>query len=651
MDLTPIRNRLLPRFRFVWSSRSTPKARWLGGVVGLQVSGGGYVVVTLAWRAALLWLASVSLAGYFVGAAALAFMFSRNHYNRITYLDLVLPTRWQEAKVKRGQSLIDEGLHQMQARKYGAGIMLMARGLQLAPRNIPARMVLGEVYVRAGYLYKGLQMFRDGIPYAGGKKRYLDTCFRLATYLEDYDRVLAMVKEARSTVDPHDQVMLRYLRTQQVNALVKLGRYAEVVDIWNQGRNNPSLSLNAAWARAMAGLGQGDQAIAAVEKTPGDYGVLDEPYRLLMDLARECHRPDVGRRAADQLAALDSGSYQYQVDRLVYLAEIKDDAGLRSAADLFYLRFGLSDSARVTLLKSLEPAATGPVLEVMWSHVTAIGRISIPERIAYVQDLIAAGDLAEANREFAKTAQLLSADNSGYGGWVDGTRVLLDLLQTGAVSSRSQLQAFCNNHPLGPDAFRLLIGCLVRADRLDAARDILALARNRYPSIQRLPVIEPAEPDARELAAAGKGSEAPKIVVSNPEGRTELTAMRADLAAQRWSSALTRIAKVEKSPFAKELGDELLYDRIIIHGNLSNQTELSWYTRRLFEQSRFDPARLRTIAQTLYATDHADSALTLLREILREHPEARWAADLRQTWQKELKAAPLEGITKPGKTD
>jgi hypothetical protein len=344
---------------------------------------------------------------------------------------------------------------------------------------------------------------------------------------------------------------------------------------------------------------------------------------------------------------LDPGDYHYQVERVVYVAGMGEDKVMRAALDDFYLRFGLNDAARVTLLKALEPDATPAMLDVVWSHVTAIGRISMPERIAYVQDLISAGDLATADREFKITGRLLAGSDSSYDGWVDGTRILLDLLQTGSISSRSQLQAFCNNHPLGPAAYRLLIGSLARQHRLDAARDIAVLARNRYPSIQGLPAIEPAE--LKAAAVVVDQGRAADTTVTNPEARIALAAMRADIAAQHWAAALTQISKVEKSPLAGDLGDELLYDRIIIHGQLSNQTELSWYMRRLMEQPRgFAPARLRQIANELDAAGRVDSALTLLREILRKHPEAKWATDLREGWRKELKASSLKGIPEEG---
>jgi hypothetical protein len=117
------------------------------------------------------------------------------------------------------------------------------------------------------------------------------------------------------------------------------------------------------------------------------------------------------------------------------------------------------------------------------------------------------------------------------------------------------------------------------------------------------------------------------------------------LQARQWDEALARIAVVEKSTLTKELGDQLLYWRITIHGYLANQTEVSWYMRRLLEPGRLEPARLRALAVELHNTGHADSALTILREVMRKHPDAKWAIDQIKLWTADIKTAPVQTTT------
>lgn len=642
MALTPIRNRIFPRWRFVWSSATEPKARWVGGIVGFRIRGSGAreLVVCFACRGLLLWSAGAVVAAFVVGTAVAAYLLGRNPYNRITYADMVLPTHWSELPSKRGQALIDEGVGELKMRHYAAGIMLVSHGLQLHPESIPARMVLGQMFANGGYLHRALEFLRGGVPYARGQRRYLEATLNIATHLEDDEQGLAIIAEAEKSVPESDASTRRWLAERRAAALVRLGRFDDVIRLHDAAGAASSMALNAAWARALAGTGRGDAAMAAVRAAPGDFGVFGEPWELLLELAQTAHRPEVGRFAADALVAIAPTDFQLHVKRLVYLAGIEPEATVREAVDDFFLHFGANDLACTTLLKQLEPVGSAVAVRAVWQQLQARGRITIDERIACVQDLIAAGDLPGARREFDAAARLIDQGGTAFEAWETGTRVLLDLLTTGAPSAISQLEAFCNDHPLPPEAFRMLTRTLVRAGRPAAAQEIAAVARNRYPHMYGLP--EPAALGAAPVpttATTPKGND----LVTVPQAQSDLKAMDAALSAGHWDEALTLIARVEKSPLAAEHAEELLYDRILIHGQRSNQTELSWYMRRLMDRPRgFAPARLRQIAGTLHAAGRTDSALTLLREVLREHPDAKWAAELQRSWRETIKGAPLE---------
>jgi tetratricopeptide (TPR) repeat protein len=644
MPSHPPKSRTWPRIRVVWSAQSAPKVNWWRGLIGLQTRGGndrGFVW-HLAVKGGLLWSGSLAAILFVLATAVGAYVLSRNPYNRIGYGDLVLPTRWSELREKRGLALIDEGLSDIKAKRYGPGIMRVNHGLQLAPANIPARMVMGQVFSQSGMMQRAVKLLRAGIPYAGGQRRYLDITVKFTEYMEDYDQVLAMVAEAMPTVSSDDAGTRRWLRDKQAAALVKLGRYEEVISLWGDSQTEPSMALNVAWARAMAGVGRGKEAMDVVQEKSKAFGIAEEPWILLMELARQANEPAAGIQAADRLVELKPNDYNLQLQRLVYLTELGADDEARNAVRNYFFRFGLDGTARLTLLKALEKVATKAVMQEVWAQMQSLGNISIPERIAYVQDLITAGEVAKADREFEVTRQAIQTSGSPYEGWLEGTRFLLDVLTTGSSSGISQLQTFCASHPIGPSAYRLLVNGLLKNGRAMAAQEIATLARNRYPAILDLPAIELTAEDLAGSSVVSVPVGKETIQVTNPEARQELAALESDMAKGDWGSSVERIAKVEKSPLAKELNDELLYKRVMIHGQLSNQTEVSWYMRRLLELKSFDPARLRVIAETLHAAGRSDSALTLLREVVRKHPEAGWAYALRETIQETLKTASQE---------
>jgi len=206
---------------------------------------------------------------------------------------------------KRGQALIAEGLQEFKEQRYAAGVMMMAHGLKLEPRNITARLILAQVYVQSGYLYRGMQLMEDGLPWAGAQKRYLETAFRLAGYLEDDERILKIVETVRADLGNVDSLKRRWLRDVESAAMIRQERYEEVISLWESARNEPSLGLNAARVRAWSGLGRGAEAIAAVEAHPDQYGVFGEPWLLLMELALANDQLETGIQAADRLVQRD----------------------------------------------------------------------------------------------------------------------------------------------------------------------------------------------------------------------------------------------------------------------------------------------------------------------------------------------------------
>ncbi len=647
MPSPPQKSRTFPRLRLVWSAKSAPKVNWWRGLIGLQTRGGKHrgFVFHLAMKGLLLWTGSLALICFLLTTAVGAFILNKNPYNRISYADLVLPTRWDELRSKRGEALIDEGLSEIKAQRYGAGIMMLAHGLKLEPSNVSARITLGQMYTQAGYVHRALEIFRKGIPYAHANKRYLHHTFFLAEYLEDDSQVLGLVAETRVVLDEENTSEQQWLRGREAAALVRMEKYAEVLELRDTAKGFPGMELNSFWARAMVGLGRGDEAIAAVKADPSAFGVFAEPWMLLMELALAEDQPEVGRWAAQKLVALDRTDFVAATEQISYLVQIRDAEQWQEALDRFVLRFGLNDAARVLLLKKVEGIADQEVLSAIWMQFEALGQISLKSRIAYVQNLVLAGEARLAFQAYEIVVKEISSGDNESAVWAKGTRLLLDVLLTKADSSLSQLKVFCAEHPLNPDAYRLLVSGLLENGLVNEASEMAELARNRFPSIKAIPEIQfvADTATATEVMATNR-QEKRDSRVTNPIARQEWDTLQEDIREQRWESAKERLLLVGKSPLVRELGDQIFYEGIMIHGQLSNQTELSWSMRRLMDRKTFDPARLRNLADTLYTAGKHDSALTLLREVLRKHPEAKWALNQRQKWLEDLKTVPLDSV-------
>ncbi len=645
--VTQGRIKLIPYFRFIWGAKEAMRGNWYLGLVGFHTKGYPRELwIYFSVRGLLRWTGGTLVVSYFLGAAIIAYIFSRNPYNRITYADLVLPTRWSSLRVMRGQTLIDDGLNQLRKKHYGPAFMLLNHGLQLDPSNLPARMIVGQFYTGAGYLNRAMQLYRQGIPYATGQTRFIANAIKLAEYQEDYALVLTLVEEAEAVTPESAGALRRLLRDKRILALEKLGRYEELITLWQKSQGGePSMTLNAAWARAWSATGHGTEAIAAVEKDPSKFGLLREPWELLLDLAKENHRPELGRKAIEEMIALEPTRYRFYVKRIAYVSEIGTQSEALSLVDDYFLRFGADPVAVALLLKGVENDPTQALVEHIWREAQAVGQAGPAAHMAYVQNLMRLGDLELAQQEFTLVRREIERTSYRDDGWIEGTEALLELMRSDSPSSRSLLQNYSVNRLLPPAAFRTMIDALLRSGRQEAAHEIALLARNRYPAIRD---ITPAALEVRNpeilIAIASKPRDA-EVVIPLIEARQELAALHTSMQTGQWDLALSHIGNIEKSPLAKELGDQLLYHRITIHGYLSNQTEISLYLRRLLASDRLDVARLRALANELYAAGYSNSAVTILREILRKHADAKWASNQLEVWAAEIRTAPLSNNT------
>jgi tetratricopeptide (TPR) repeat protein len=585
------------------------------------------------------------VAAYFLGAAALVYFYSRNPYNQISYTDLILPTRWSELRTKRGQTYIDEGLAKLKAGQYAPAFMLLNQGLARKPDNIPARLVVGQMYASFGYLNRAMQVYREGLPYAADQHRFVTATFQLAEYMEDYELVLNLVSEAEAAVPANATLMRRLLQEKRILAYEKLGRYDDILALWETNRATPSMRLNAARLRALSGTGKGAEAIAALEANPSHYGLLHMPWELLLELAKENNRPEVGRLAVNTLVALEPTRHRFYAKRIAYLSEIGAEQEALTFVHDYFLRFGGDAIAASTLLKEIEQNPTKALNDQIWGEIQSVGTAGPVTRAYYVHNLMRLGEISLAKNVFEIAKAEIIQRNLPDKGWLQGTEILLELLQADTPSSRSLLLNTTRSLLLSPDNLRNIISILKIQGRDDAAREVSMLAQNRFPAIRDLPrgLFDTPKQDA--IAANTPILRTTHQVIPITQANVELDSLKSAISTAKWEDALTHIEIVEKSPLARNLGDQLFYWRIMIHGHLSQQTEISWYMRRLLEPGKLEPARLRALASGLHSQGYHDSALTILREVLRKHPEAKWASDLIRNWTSDFTNAPVNAAS------
>jgi tetratricopeptide (TPR) repeat protein len=654
----------MPRFRVLWGAEGTAHAQWHGGLIGFHVKGYPRKLwILISIRGVLRWAAGLAAISFLVGTAVAAILLSRNPYNQIGYFDLVLPTRWPAVRTKRGLGLIDEGLRDLHTGDYRAGLMLLDRGLALAPAALRARIALGQFYAQSGQVHRALQLYRDGLQTAGTSRNYLEAVFGFARYLEDYDAVLALVQEVETQQPRIDEALRRWLDTQRFDALVKLERYPEVIQEWQRRVNAPLSALDVARARSLAALGQTDQALEFVEANPQRFGLPQERWELVLSIAQTAGRPEAAAEALGRLMAIDPSNPKYYAMQIADRAERGATGEACRLVHDYFLRFGFQPLAIKQLLQKITESPSAEVLSAAWDETNAAGGAVPANRVLYVQGLILLGRIGDAAVELERCRTEIEGMRLTDDGWLEGTQALLELLRADSPASRTRLFTYCAHRPLGPTAFRFLYHALVRNDRGAMANEIALLAKNRFyaiaglnlitlappaaPPTTRVPPTLPPIPISVPASATPISAESEPVPELTPEQvADELAKFETDLSVGRWDEAQHRLQILGRSP-DENLASELLFRRLQLHAEQSALSELMGDLLRLVAGKKPALDRLRTLSVGLHRRGKGDSALVIVLYLVRNRPEAEWATQLQREWNKTLRVAPLEAAKMP----
>lgn len=621
-DRQPAAQIKLPRLQLVWKPLPASEARWHLRLIGYGFKGTPRrLFIYISLRGLLLWGSGTVLAAYFFGTAALAWLWGQNPYNHVTYADLMLPTRWPELRAKRGQGLIDEGIHEIRTGKYATGLMLLTHGLGQRPSDARGRMALAQAYINLGYLHRGLQLLEDGLVFGPPTRTYREALFRLSGYLEDHERTLELADRIEPTLPPGDSTARRWLLTQRVTALEKLHRYDEIERLRKAQVDSPLFALESAWARVQAARGRPTDALREIARDPERFGVLADRCRLQLTLAIAAQDPAAADEAIKTWLKDEPTRPQPRIEELAALIQLGNAQAAHDRLQRFFIHFGSDKPAVILLFKKLCELPDAAWLQAGHREALESGALSLEARIIHVQGLLMAGKISEALTEFNLTTTLIEQAKVKDGGWSEGTRLLLNVIGSNSPSGRSQVLEFFRSHRLTPEAFRFALKSLRSAEVTEVAGELSILARNRFPAFQdTAPVPGPVVP-------AKPGEKLTASFRNEAEARRELRRIDAELQTGNFQSAFTRLKAVEQSGFPA-LQAELLPRRIQVHGALRELSELSAALQLYLSAPNVSQAWLRQLALQWAGDRQPDSALTLARETQAKFPQARWAMEL-----------------------
>lgn len=620
--------------------------RWYAGLIGLHNPNeeGRFRAVAVSVRGALCWLAGLALVGYLAAATALFVWLNQRPYNLVRWTDVVLPTHWSNIRDLRGQSFIAEGMADMKSGRWLAGEMKLRTGLSKHPDNLKARLMLGQFYLAIGRRPLAVDVLQAGLKLGYPGRIYVNGLLQLATQCEDYDLGLRVIENCLArpaeVVPAEDR---RWLRAQKVQLLLVAGKSAELLQLLDDKDAENGAQEDEARVLALIADGKTADAVNFLRAWYGRADAMQRPQvlRLQVRAFRENHQPAEMNRALEELRSLAPADPKPAVYRVVQQAMAGQTSEAARSLDDYLFRFGSNVNNLVLAAEPLAEIGALPLLARCVAEAKSQGLPAQALLAAQTAALVRAGDARGAARaygEFQRETKQLAPSEELWAAWMDR---LLPALNGAAESAQVvELQAFLRSRPLPLRIYRETADALVKAQRWDTAREVLAMGVGAYPASaklaaakagveERLAQLRPAEPEKTGTAPA-----------PGPRERVVFEDLDRMMGEGKWSEAAqaVRTTLLAKPAWLPKRENELLRIQMRAYYETGAIPDMVSAARLLMDGSNARAQQVVDFAGEVRTRGDKEIAGTLLREVLRkvsDYPPAKRAL-------KELEAPPAK---------
>ena len=639
----------LPKLKLCWNGKRVD-ADWHLGLFGFYArnTGGRSRGLVFSGRGLLAWLSMLAVVAYFTGAAALCLWLGRRPYNNITYVDLILPTRWSGIQKLRGQALVAEGLDDIKARRWGSGLAKLRTGIARNPDELQGRLVLAELFIAMKARQYAIEVYDGGLATRYPGRFYVEAMVKSAAQSENFAWWLRTCDRALALVDGHAELAAdrKWLIQQKLAALLAAERADEALALAKAESETGNPAISEFRVLALLKAGKPDEALAFLKTWSDRLGRGMDPQilRLQVRAFRETGDAAGMDRALEELrikSPTDPRSYVYGIVQHL-LAGRRSDAD--AAFDAFLLRFGSMPRYLQMLGAPLAEISERLMLEQLLAYARQQGFDLEPFRRLLVQSLVGRGDWQAAAvvlTEIANAPKKTETATSWYELMHAQTQAALDP----ADGAQSNLVSFVRGRQLAVGSYKDLISNMRRAGRLETAREIVTFAQGTYPQNAMIDAWRK-ELDG-ELAAAQAAK--PIVVLTRPVTveATVPTPARVELAEADFMARLEELAKAGDYPGALKymreirltkpvwLGAreaELSRDELIFIGRMGDMLALRSAVRLYNNGDRLRSAQMIEIARELDAAGCREEAVFLIKEVLTKIPDYAVAKRLLAEW-------------------
>ncbi len=641
---------------FVWDTPAVASGRWHFGLINLRVREKSLSSsdsedwhdfrrhsIHISFRGVLLWMMAGAAAAYLAGAAAILYRLeTRNPKNRITYLDLVLPNRWDQLDRLRAEALVDQSRDAFAAKRFGEGFTLLRMALARNPNDHATRLELARIHVAMRLYPQARKLLRDGRAIGHPGRASIELALVLASDAGRPDEATAIIRETRERLraapdSPEKTADLRWLDERTVVELTAAKKQEEALAFARE-HLPPDASLRRQ-ITILHLLGQKDHAGALAEARAWHAAepASAEPLRVLALSSREAGDLDGMEDALAKLQALDPASPEPALFAIGQYHLANQPARVSAALNRLLLRHGASEELYPALADKFAEMRRSDLLDQLETELRDRGLSAQPVLWARVQMASAAADWPGV----VATAEAFQLEpgpqlNIARAKWLEITTRLAKACIDPGDGVQSSVEESIATYPAALRFYEFMIESLLRADRPATARKILVLAEGPYPDSERF-----GDMRRRIDAAIAASTPAPAVTLPtsvNPDFDSEsafVAAVETRRKDGRPVEALALFSTLRRTrpawlPEAEARVDAL---ELPLQARGNDLLRLQVLARSQLARDSLATRRLLKFAQELHPEGRADAAILIVREILRRDPANEAALAQLSVWQ------------------
>ena len=168
---------------------TAPRQAWWSFPIVITREASG-LRVQVAWLRMLQMLAVAAVAGWVITALSL-FLWVKYYrgFTEANILDIILPQRWSEYAVARGNFYVKQAQEELKEQKWAPAIHHLRVGVAAAPANTEGRLILAQFFTLFGRIELAQRTLVEGLPYAHNDTNYLKSLFGFLLQYQEDDEV------------------------------------------------------------------------------------------------------------------------------------------------------------------------------------------------------------------------------------------------------------------------------------------------------------------------------------------------------------------------------------------------------------------------------------------------------------------------------